>query len=121
MASQKKILVTGAAGFLGSHLSEKLSALGHEVIGIDNMIGGYEDNVPGNIKFQKVDCCDFQELCKIVQTVRTNYPTMGGVSVWEFCDSPPRLTSYSEIWAYLMTCLLSPHIKISVPSSCNLI
>ena len=67
------------------------------------------------------DCCDFQELCKIVQTVRTNYPTMGGVSVWEFCDSPPRLTSYSEIWAYLMTCLLSPHTTISVPSSCNLI
>ena len=42
----KKILVTGAAGFLGSHLSEKLSDLGHEVTGIDNMIGGYDDNVP---------------------------------------------------------------------------
>ena len=53
----KKVLVTGAAGFLGSHLSEKLSDLGHEVIGIDNMIGGYEDNVPKNIKFQNIDCC----------------------------------------------------------------
>ena len=31
------------AGFLGSHLSEKLSNLGHDVIGIDNMAGGYED------------------------------------------------------------------------------
>ncbi len=46
-----KILVTGAAGFLGSHLSEKLAILGHEVIGIDNMHGGYSDNVPKNIKF----------------------------------------------------------------------
>ena len=52
--SSKKILVTGAAGFLGSHLSEHLSDLGHSVVGIDNMIGGYEDNVPKNIKFQKV-------------------------------------------------------------------
>jgi len=43
-----KILVTGAAGFLGSHLSEKLSELGHNVIGIDNMIGGYKDNIPKN-------------------------------------------------------------------------
>ena len=49
----KKILVTGAAGFLGSHLSEKLSDLGHEVTGIDNMIGGYDDNVPKKIKFHK--------------------------------------------------------------------
>ena len=32
----KKILVTGVAGFLGSHLSEKLADLGHKVIGIDN-------------------------------------------------------------------------------------
>ena len=57
----KKILVTGAAGFLGSHLSEQLSNLGHEVVGIDNMLGGYEDNVPKNIEFSKtlVFCNDF--------------------------------------------------------------
>ena len=50
---QYKILVTGAAGFLGSHLAEALSSLGHKVIGIDNMIGGYEDNVPSKIEFKK--------------------------------------------------------------------
>ena len=52
---KKRILVTGVAGFLGSHLSEKLVELGHSVIGIDNMIGGYEDNVPKNIQFYKGD------------------------------------------------------------------
>ena len=49
-SKNKKILVTGVAGFLGSHLSEKLVNLGHEVVGIDNMLGGYEDNVPQNIE-----------------------------------------------------------------------
>ena len=56
---KKKILVTGAAGFLGSHLSEQLSKFGHDVIGIDNMIGGYDDNVPKNIEFFKGAICFF--------------------------------------------------------------
>ena len=69
----KKVLVTGAAGFLGSHLSEKLSDLGHQVIGIDNMIGGYEDNVPKNIKFHNIDCCDFEKIKKIMKNVNVVY------------------------------------------------
>ena len=52
-SKNKKILVTGVAGFLGSHLAEKLNDLGHDVIGIDNMLGGYEDNVPKKIEFHK--------------------------------------------------------------------
>ena len=51
MNVKKKILVTGVAGFLGSHLAERFLKLGHEVIGIDNMIGGYKDNIPNKIKF----------------------------------------------------------------------
>lgn len=41
----KRILVTGAAGFLGSHLCEKLVAQGHEVLGIDNYFTGRRSNV----------------------------------------------------------------------------
>ena len=53
--NSKKILITGVAGFLGSHLAEKLATMGHEIIGIDNMLGGYEDNIPKNIKFYNID------------------------------------------------------------------
>ena len=38
--NSKKILITGVAGFLGSHLAEKLAEMGHQIIGIDNMLGG---------------------------------------------------------------------------------
>ncbi len=58
---KNKILVTGAAGFLGSHLAEKLANRGNEVLGIDNMQGGYLDNVPKNIKFFNFDCCDLKK------------------------------------------------------------
>ena len=62
MSSSKKILVTGVAGFLGSHLSEKLVQLGHRVVGIDNMIGGYQDNVPKGVDFHNIDCCEIKKL-----------------------------------------------------------
>ena len=53
-----KVLITGVAGFLGSHLAQKLSTLGHKIIGIDNMLGGYEDNIPKSITFHNEDCCN---------------------------------------------------------------
>ena len=70
---KKKIFVTGVAGFLGSHLAEKLDELGHEVIGIDNMLGGYDDNVPKNIEFHKGDCCDLEKIQTIMKGVDVVY------------------------------------------------
>lgn len=40
-----RILITGAAGFLGSHLSDRLIADGHDVVGMDNFITGSPDNI----------------------------------------------------------------------------
>ncbi len=43
--TKKRILVTGGAGFLGSHLCEKLLAAGHDVLAVDNYFTGRRDNV----------------------------------------------------------------------------
>jgi dTDP-glucose 4,6-dehydratase len=45
LRSQPTSVVTGAAGFLGSHLTDLLLARGHKVIGIDNFVTGSVDNI----------------------------------------------------------------------------
>jgi dTDP-glucose 4,6-dehydratase len=52
-----KILITGAAGFLGSHLCDRFIAEGHEVVGMDNFLTGSPDNIAhllGNPSFRFV-------------------------------------------------------------------
>ena len=71
--SPKKILVTGVAGFLGSHLAEKLATMNHKVIGVDNMTGGYKDNVPKNIDFFNFDCCDLKKMNKVMKNIDVVY------------------------------------------------
>lgn len=50
------------AGFLGSHLADAMLADGHEVVGIDNMIGGELDNVPAGVEFHQIDCNDLSNV-----------------------------------------------------------
>ena len=47
-----KVLITGVAGFMGSHLADEFLLRGYEVIGIDNLIGGYQDNVPAGVDLE---------------------------------------------------------------------
>jgi len=53
-----KVFVSGAAGFLGSHLAEAFVGRGARVVGCDNMIGGELSNLPEGIEFEQADCCD---------------------------------------------------------------
>ena len=52
-----RVLITGAAGFLGSHLCDRFLADGHQVVGLDNFITGHADNIAhliGQSKFEFV-------------------------------------------------------------------
>lgn len=62
-----KIFISGVAGFLGSHLADAFLADGHEVIGIDNMIGGYLDNVPEGVQFFQIDCNDLGRVRELMR------------------------------------------------------
>jgi UDP-glucose 4-epimerase len=62
-----KIFITGIAGFLGSHLADRMLDLGHEVLGNDTLIGGYRDNVPKKAKLYVVDCCDIEKMTYVME------------------------------------------------------
>ena len=78
-----KILITGAAGFIGSHLFKATLALGEDVIGIDNLSDYYSVDYKLNRlahlglsntnKFIKCDISDFQQIESIISRVKPDY------------------------------------------------
>jgi len=71
--TQKKVFITGVAGFLGSHLADKFLSEGYLVAGCDNMIGGYLDNVPPRVEFHQLDCNDLGRLTPLMTDVDIVY------------------------------------------------
>jgi UDP-glucose-4-epimerase GalE len=65
----KRILVTGGAGYIGSHTVRLLLEQGHEVTVVDNLSKGYRHNVPGKILY-KLDIADTSALTELMRQVR---------------------------------------------------
>ena len=70
---KQTIFITGVAGFLGSHLADRLLEKGHRMIGVDNLIGGYLDNVSPGIEFYQYDCNNYEAMVKLMRNVDIVY------------------------------------------------
>lgn len=66
----KTIAITGSAGLIGSHLAAKFIELGYAVVGVDNLVGGYNSNMPNHSNFThyNADILDTQALMNIFST-----------------------------------------------------
>ena len=67
-----RCLVTGGAGFIGSHLVDKLISSGHDVVVIDNLSTGKEQNINPKAKFIKVDISDYNDLTHALMVEKTS-------------------------------------------------
>jgi UDP-glucose 4-epimerase len=69
----KKCLITGGAGFIGSHIAEHLANEGANIFVLDSLRTGFEKNLEGlNVNFFKGDIRDeklFEELTKDCETI----------------------------------------------------
>jgi UDP-glucose 4-epimerase len=104
------IYITGIAGLIGSNLARAFLSDGYEVAGCDNLIGGYEDNVPAAARFDKIDLCkSLPPLPKLIEGAHTVIHTAAlpyeGLSVFS-----PKLVAdsiYSASMAVVSACASS--------------
>jgi UDP-glucose 4-epimerase len=68
-----KSLVTGGAGFIGAHVTNELISKGHQVVVLDDLSGGFEDNIPRQAIFIKGSVTDEQLLKKIFDEHEFDY------------------------------------------------
>lgn len=83
----KKALVTGGAGFIGSHIVDRLIDLGIETIVIDNLSMGKKDNVSRRAKLVVADILDYEVLKKVMQGVDIVFHEAAKVSIRNSFDN----------------------------------
>ena len=65
-AGGRRAVVTGGAGFIGSHVAEVLHGRGAEVLVVDDLSTGSEENVPADVELIELDICDGERLRRVV-------------------------------------------------------
>jgi UDP-glucose 4-epimerase len=68
-----RVLVTGGAGFIGSHVADALIARGHSVTVLDDLTGGFEDNVPPAAAFVRGSITDAALVDRTLERGRFDY------------------------------------------------
>lgn len=68
-----RVLVTGGAGFIGSHLSRELLSLGHQVVVVDDLSGGFESNIDRRCAFVRADVSDHVRMSQLFDEHRFEY------------------------------------------------
>jgi UDP-glucose 4-epimerase len=61
----KKLLITGVAGFIASHIANKFISAGYEVVGVDDLSGGKSENIPKGVQFIKGDLACLDTISKL--------------------------------------------------------
>ena len=80
----KKYVITGGAGFIGSHIAEYLSGEGHQVVVLDSLRTGFESNLNGlNVQFEKGDIRDEKLVNELVEGANGIFHLAALVSVPE--------------------------------------
>ena len=91
-----RVLITGGAGFIGSHVADQCLARGWQVAVVDNLASGRRENVPNDARFYEVDICDATALESV------------------FADFQPTHVSHQAAQASVAVSVREPQVDASV-------
>jgi len=114
-----KILVTGAAGFIGSVTAELLLEQGHSVVALDNLSSGHRENVPTAAQFVEGDCGDV-DLVSALEGIDACMHFASLIETSESMHFPEKYFSNNVASTFRLTqALISSHVdKFVFSSSC---
>ena len=73
LMKKNKVLITGVAGLIGSHMAESLIAKGYDVSGIDNLSGGYKENIPDGVEVYNGNLDNTKFIDVVFDSVKPDY------------------------------------------------
>ena len=116
-----KILVTGGAGYIGSHVCHLLIDQGHEVTCIDSLITGNKELLPNSVKLEVFDIAEKEKVKNLIQ--ENNFDLVmhfaGLIRVDESVEQPERYRefNYSKAKIFLETCFKNGLKKVIFSST----
>lgn len=68
-----RVLVTGGAGFIGSHIVDALAARGHQPAVVDDLSSGRREHLPPGVPLHVVDICDYRKLAAVFEEFQPDW------------------------------------------------
>src|ERR1700678_1514182 len=91
-----RVLVTGGAGFIGSAVCESLVAGGHQCFAVDNLSGGFRENVPAGVELWERDFSDENDVFTVFLRVKPEIVVHAGAYAAEILSPHIRCYNYKN-------------------------
>ena len=108
----KRTLVTGGAGFVGSHVCEEPVKIGRQVVAVDDLSTGKRGNIPQGVEFIELDITSLEGPRDILQNIDIVFHVAAQPSTGKSIENPTLDFGYNVIGTFnMLTAALEAKVK----------